>query len=344
MSIRRIAAAPLRALSMLPAEHKRRDIVVIGASAGGVRALRNLAAALPAEFPAAVLIVLHVGASKSILPELLASAGPNTAAHAHDGEALRYGHLMVAPPDHHLLLDQGNARLTRGPKENFARPAIDVLFRSAALEHGPRVIGVVLTGMLDDGTAGLQAIKRCGGVAVVQDPATAEAPSMPASALEYVEIDYCLPIEEIASMLAKLVEMPAPVRISTPSDLLHAHAASLGKENAMGDLKAIAAPSTLVCPECGGGLWEFAATKPPRFQCHTGHAYSLRALAHGMKDKTEECFWAAMRVLQERAVVCRRLATEAQRLNKTEEALDASQRAQADEAQAAHLRTLIDQL
>jgi two-component system, chemotaxis family, protein-glutamate methylesterase/glutaminase len=175
---------------MLPIEHNRRDIVVIGASAGGVSALRGLAAALPEKFPAAVLIVLHVGASDSILPQLLAAAGPNTAAHAHDGEALRYGHLMVAPPDHHLLLDQGKARLTRGPKENFARPAIDVLFRSAALEHGPRVIGVVLTGRLDDGTAGLQAIKRCGGVAIVQDPATAEAPNMPASALEYVKIDY----------------------------------------------------------------------------------------------------------------------------------------------------------
>lgn len=329
---------------MLPKENSRRDIVVIGASAGGVSALRRLAAALPAEFPAAVLIVLHVGASKSILPELLASAGPNTAAHARDGEALRYGHLMVAPPDHHLLLDQGKVRLTRGPKEHFARPSIDVLFRSAALEHGPRVIGVVLTGMLDDGTAGLQAIKRCGGLAVVQDPATAEAESMPASALEYVAIDHCLRLEEIASMLAKLVEMPAPEWLASPSDLLHAHAASLGKENVMNDLKAIAAPSALACPECGGGLWELADAKPPRFQCHTGHAYSLQTLAHGMKVKTEESFWAAMRALQERALVCRRLAMEAQRWDKTEEALEASQRAEADEAQAAHLRTLINQL
>lgn len=329
---------------MLPIENSRRDIVVIGASAGGIKALSRLAAALPAQFPAAVLIVLHVGASKSILPQLLASAGPNTAEHAHNGEALRYGHLMVAPPDHHLLLDQGKVRLSRGPKDNFARPSIDVLFRSAALEHGPRVIGVVLTGRLDDGTAGLRAIKRCGGLAVVQDPATAEAESMPASALEYVAIDHCLPLEEIASMLAMLIEMPVPARLASPIDLVHEHAASLGKENAMEDLKKIAAPSALACPECGGGLWEIDDAKPPRFQCHTGHAYSLHSLAHGMKDKTEESFWATMRALQERAVICRRLAMEAERFNKTEEALEARQRAEADEAQAAHLRTLINQL
>jgi len=202
----------------------------------------------------------------------------------------------------------------------------------------------VLTGMLDDGTAGLRAIKRCGGVAIVQDPSTAEAPSMPASALEYVEIDYCLPIEEIASMLARLVEMPAPARLASPSDLTHEHAASLGKENVLNDLKTIAAPSALACPECGGGLWELADAKLPRFQCHTGHSYSLQTLAHGMKNKTEESFWSAMRALQERAVICRRLATEAKRLDKNEEALDATQRAEADEAQAAHLRTLINQL
>lgn len=329
---------------MLPIEPDRRDIVVIGASAGGVAALRGLAAALPAEFPAAVLIVLHVGAHKSILPPLLASAGPNSAAHAKDGEALRHGHLMVAPPDHHLLIDQGKARLTRGPKENFSRPAIDVLFRSAALEYGPRVIGVVLTGRLDDGTAGLQAIKRCGGLAVVQDPSTAEAPSMPASALEYVEVDYCLPLKDIGARLAKLIQMPAPVPLAQPAELLHEHAAAAGKENAMEDLKVIAAPSTLVCPECGGGLWELNDARPPRFQCHTGHAYSLQHLAHGMKDKTEESFWTAMRAVQERAAIGRRLAAEAERLNKPQEASDAAQRAVADEAQAAHLRTLIDQL
>jgi len=173
---------PMEDASDVP--NDRRNIVVIGASAGGVGALQRLAADLPPLFPAVVLIVLHVGANRSLLPRLLAAAGPNPPVHAQDGEKLRMGHLTVAPPDHHLLVDDGSLRLTRGPKENFARPAIDPLFRSAALAYGPRVIGVVLTGSLDDGTAGLQAIKQCGGLTLVQDPTTAFAPSMPASALD----------------------------------------------------------------------------------------------------------------------------------------------------------------
>jgi two-component system chemotaxis response regulator CheB len=187
----------------------RRDIVVIGASAGGVRALCRLAADLPAEFPAAMLVVQHIGPNRSVLPELLTSAGPNTAQHARNGERIRQGHFAVAPSDHHLLVLGEAIRLTRGPKENFSRPAIDTLFRSAASEHGPRVIGVVLTGNLCDGTAGLQAIKRHGGLAVVQDPLTAFAPSMPANALGQGPIDYCLPLERIGQKLFELVQRQA---------------------------------------------------------------------------------------------------------------------------------------
>jgi two-component system chemotaxis response regulator CheB len=226
----------------------RRNIVVIGASAGGVSALQRMAADLPPEFPAAVLIVLHVGANRSLLPKLLAAAGPNSASHAQDGEKLRMGHLAVAPPDHHLLLNNGYLNLTRGPKENFARPAIDPLFRSAALTYGPRVLGVVLTGNLDDGTAGLQAIKECGGFTVVEDPSTAFAPSMPASALEYVEVDHRVPIELMGRKLAELVAQSSPEAKTTPPALRHEHAPQAGTVNAMDDLKAIAAPSAIICP------------------------------------------------------------------------------------------------
>jgi two-component system chemotaxis response regulator CheB len=326
-------------------EEQRRDIIVIGASAGGVSALCRLAADLPPKFPAALLVVLHVGPNTSLLPELLAAAGPNTAAHARDGEVLRQGHFTVAPPDHHLLVADGTARLTRGPKEHYTRPAIDSLFRSAALEHGPRVIGVVLTGGMDDGTAGLQAIKRCGGLAVVQDPLTAEVPSMPASALEYVAVDYCLPLERMASTLAELVRRRVRPRIGpTPSNLQYEHAPFTGTVNAMNDLKEIAQPSALVCPECGGGLWEVTDAVPVRYRCHTGHGYSMRTLAHAMHEKTEDSIWAAVRALQERAAVTRRIAAEKRHRGESEKAAATDHQADCDEAHAADLRGLIDRM
>jgi two-component system, chemotaxis family, protein-glutamate methylesterase/glutaminase len=322
----------------------RRNIVVIGASAGGVTALQRMAADLPPRFPAAVLVVLHVGANKSLLPQLLAAAGPNSASHAQDGERLRIGHLFVAPSDHHLLLNDGHLSLTRGPKENFARPAIDPLFRSSALAYGSRVIGVVLTGNLDDGTAGLQAIKDCGGLTVVEDPGTAFAPSMPASALEYVEIDFRVPIESMGQTLTKLVSQPSPQPKIPPRALRHEHAPQSGTVNAMDDLKAIAAPSSIVCPECGGGLWEISKARPARFRCHTGHAYTLRSLEYAMNETTEDSLWSAVRALQERAVVKRRVAEANRELHKTIEAYADDERANLDESQASELRKLLGKL
>jgi two-component system chemotaxis response regulator CheB len=319
----------------------RRNIVVIGASAGGVSALQRVAADLPPLFPAAVLIVLHVGANPSLLPKLLAAAGPNSASHAQDGEKLRIGHLAVAPPDYHLLLNEGYLGIERGPKENFARPAIDPLFRSAALSYGPRVIGVVLTGNLDDGTAGLNAIKECGGLTIVEDPSTAFAPSMPASALEHVEVDYRVSIESMGRTLAKLVNEPSPQATLPPMALRREHAPQAGTVNAMDDLKAIATPSSLACPECGGGLWEVSKVRPARFRCHTGHGYTLRSLEYAMNEATEDALWSAMRALQERAVVIRRIAEVNRELHNATAAHADEARANVDETQAAELRKLI---
>ncbi len=178
-------------------------IVVIGASAGGVEAIRFLAAALPPDFAAAVLVVLHIGAHRSVLPWLLNQKGPLPARHPGNGDPIRPGHIYVAPPDHHLLVEPGRVHLTRGPRENWVRPAIDPLFRSAAQAYGSGVVGVVLTGGLNDGTAGLFEIKRRGGVAVVQDPNDAASPDMPRSALKHVVVDHCLPLSEIAALLAE---------------------------------------------------------------------------------------------------------------------------------------------
>ena len=186
----------------------RRDIVVIGASAGGVNALLSLAQALPPGFPAAVLIVLHIGSHRSMLPELLTSSGSHRAIHPQDGEPLAPGTIYVAPPAHHMLIEGDVVRLTRGAKEHHARPAIDPLFRSAALAHGPRVIGVILTGRQDDGTAGLRAVKACGGITVVQDPADAEEPGMPTSALRHVQVDHCVPLRLLGDVLARIAGQP----------------------------------------------------------------------------------------------------------------------------------------
>ena len=197
----------------------RRDLVVIGASAGAVPVLLELATQLPAGFPAAVLVVLHVGAHHSVLPELLKGCGALHARHAVDGQALQPGTIEVAPPDLHLLVEGSRIRLQYGPKENHARPAIDPLFRSAALARGPRVIGVLLSGRLDDGTAGLRAIKQCGGLALVQDPDDAEHPEMPRSALACVDVDGCVPRSELAHTLLRLVARPlAPMTAATPTN------------------------------------------------------------------------------------------------------------------------------
>jgi two-component system chemotaxis response regulator CheB len=190
-----------------PAYH--RDTVVIGASAGGIQALRMIVRELPSPFPAAVLIVLHIGNHESALAAILRASGPHPVIQPSDGEPVRPGHIYVAVPDRHMLLEYDRIRLSRGPRENHTRPAIDPLFRSAALTRGPRVIGTLLTGRLDDGVVGLQAIKECGGLAVVQDPVSAEEPSMPANALRSVVVDRVAPLGSLAGVLAELVGEPA---------------------------------------------------------------------------------------------------------------------------------------
>ena len=187
---------------------------MIGASVGGVDAIRTLTDALPANFAAAVFVVLHVGAHKSELPWLLNELGPLRACHPEDGDPIQAGHIYVAPPDHHFLIEPWHMRLTRGPHENWSRPAVDPLFRSAALAYGPGVIGVILTGGRNDGTAGLFEVKQRGGTTVVQDPDDAADPGMPRSALRHVAIDHCLPLRDIPALLAALVGKRQPARVS----------------------------------------------------------------------------------------------------------------------------------
>lgn len=284
-------------------------VIAIGASLGGVSALRKLAAGLPADLPAAVLVVLHVGNHRSILPALLAADSALPAAHAVDGEALAAGRLYVAPPDHHMLVLDDRVVLTRGPKEHHTRPAIDPLFRSVALAWGPAAIGVVLTGSLDDGTAGLQDIKRSGGIAVVQDPNEAHSRDMPDSALRHVEVDHCVALPAMPKLLASLAATPAPRRADAPNPRSrHEHALATKEGDAMQHLEAIGRPSPYVCPECHGGLWELIDSHPPRFRCHTGHAFTARTLQDTLATAADEAIWSGLRALQERRFLLEQMA------------------------------------
>jgi two-component system chemotaxis response regulator CheB len=288
-----------------------KDIIVVGASAGGIEALRTLAGGLPKEFPASVFVVLHTAAqSPGILADILDRAGALHASNAVDKERIQPGHIYVAPPDQHLLVEPNRIRLTRGPKENRFRPAVDPLFRSAAQAYGPRVIGVILTGNLDDGTAGLWAVKRLGGTAIVQDPQDALAPSMPRSALRQVEVDHCLPLAEIAPLLARLTstsieeegEYQVPenvnieVRIAKEANSIGAGVLKLGE------------PSIYACPECHGVLLQLKEESRIRFRCHTGHAYSVDSLLAEITENVEDSLWNAIRSIEESELLLRHMA------------------------------------
>jgi two-component system chemotaxis response regulator CheB len=322
----------------------RRDIFVIGASAGGVSALLTLARALPPDLPAAVLVVLHVGANPSVLSSLMTANGKLPAVHAEDGQHVRSGVIHIAPPDRHMLVEDGVIKLTRDAKEHHARPAIDPLFRSAALAYGPRVIGVVLTGRLNDGTAGLQAVKEGGGVAVVQDPADAAHESMPQSALRSVQVDRCVPLSALGDTLVELVNEPLDAPAAADETLKQVkleHDIGRGTGDVMAKLNAAGTPSEFSCPACDGVLWEMNDDRMRRFRCHTGHAYSLLSLQSAQRIEAEEAVWGAMRALQVRARLFRALATESSSFAAEGQATARHARADKADKDAASLRDMV---
>ena len=279
------------------------SIIVIGASEGGVEALRAVATGLPAGFAAAVFVVLHVGAHRSQLPGLLSESGPLPASHPQNGETIRAGRIYVAPPDHHLVLELGRIRLTRGPRENWARPAIDPLFRSAASTYGPDVIGVILTGGLNDGTAGLYEVGQSGGVTVVQDPQGAANPSMPLSALKHVAVDHCEPLAAIPALLRRLV-----AERRTVADIQELTPARRGGMTA--DYR-FDPPVAVTCPDCGGALRRIQTGPLPQFTCHIGHVYTAQVMAAAQFAALEWSLAAALRALSERREICRQMAEDA---------------------------------
>ncbi|HTZ85635.1 MAG TPA: chemotaxis protein CheB [Solirubrobacteraceae bacterium] len=286
---------------------RQRDIVVIGASAGGVEALGTLTAGLPAELGASVFVVLHVmSGGKSVLPQILSRKCALTVAAADDGEEIERGQVYVAPPDHHMLIADGHVRLTHGPRENGHRPAVDPLFRSAARAFGRRVIGVVLSGALDDGTAGLRMICEAGGVALVQDPAGALYPSMPASALEHTPQARAVPLGQLADAICAAID--EPLGEDEPPSGNPIKSSPVAEPDRSDDDPRAGVLTALTCPECGGALWEHDEHGVIRFKCHVGHAYSSESLEASQAESLEGALWAGLRSLQERADLFNRLA------------------------------------
>ena len=285
------------------------DIIVIGASVGGVEALSNLVAQFPEDLEAAIFIVQHVSPTAAgQLAQILDRAGPLPATMAQDCESFKLGHIYVAPPDRHLLVKQGCLRVTRGLRENRVRPAIDPLFRSAAVAYGTRVVGVVLTGLQNDGTSGLIAVKRCGGIAVVQDPRNALYPDMPTNALQQVEVDYCVPVLKMGAILYRLIQEPVVATSSIPEDLRIEVSITENPTVTSGRTEELGESVSMICPDCGGPLRELRDKKLSRYRCRLGHAFTAESLLEGQSEAIEYALWAAVRTMEDRVRILMNLA------------------------------------
>lgn len=312
----------------------------MGASAGGVEALQEIVQQLPRSFPGAVFIVCHTAPVRpGRLPEVLRAVSHLPVEYATHGEAMKMGEIRIAPPDRHLLLEGESVLVTRGPKHNRVRPAVDPLFRTAAKEHGPRVVGVVLTGLLDDGAAGLLAIKREGGLAVVQDPKDARFPDMPSNALAATRVDYCVPLRAMGPLLVKLAgERVTGQRAAVPRVLEEEALGDTGGRPNMDDLGKASAYS---CPECGGVLWEVDDPELLRFRCRVGHSFSIEGLRAEHRHLGEDALWAAIRALEESASFSRRLAERCATQDITAAAEEYERRATRDQGYANQIAKML---
>jgi len=290
---------------------EKQNIIVIGASAGGFEILKKMVADFPPDFEASIFIVWHISPNVTgMMPHVLSRLGNLPATNAVNGEAIETGRIYVAPPDHHLLIERERVRVTKGPKENRFRPAIDPLFRSAAHAFGKRVIGVILSGALDDGTSGLWMIKQRGGLAVVQDPLDAEVPSMPRHAIREVKVDYIVPADEIAGLLVRLsgeqVETSGSEMEKEDLNKLEINIAAEDSAFENGIMN-FGDPSPFSCPDCHGVLFKLQEGERERYRCHTGHAFSADSLLSMITENIETSLWNAMRGVEESIILLNHL-------------------------------------
>lgn len=289
-----------------------RDIVAIGASTGGVQALRFLASRLPTDFAAIVLVTIHLPSTPmSHLDRLLTAAGPLPARFATEGERVAKGRIYIAPPERHLLIESERLILGRGPRENRARPAIDPMLRSVAACCGFRAVGLVLTGALDDGAAGLCALSQCGGITLVQDPSDAICQDMPLAALGRIEPDHVAALADIPALLQSIVAEPAGKPTQAPSRIRTEVNIARDGQRSMSETDRLGKPSVFVCPDCGGTMWEIEDGGPLRFRCHIGHAYSAGLLNLALDQNLRYAMGMSLRTLDERIALARRLGREA---------------------------------
>ena len=289
----------------------KKDIIVIGGSAGSQSVLRQIMSGLPADLPASIFVATHVPSnSPGYLADILSSAGPLPVLRAVDGQPVERGKVYAAVPDRHLLLVDGIMQLGDGPRENMTRPAIDPLFRSAALAYGPRTIGVVLSGLLNDGASGLSAIKACGGTTVVQHPLDAHADEMPLAALEAVNVDRIAPASELARVLTEIVADDAGSAVAPPDSLAMEVEIAAGARLGSAALRQIADPSAISCPDCQGVLSEMKGEGPLRYRCQIGHAMTAEILA-ARSDDVAHAMRVALRIMEERVTLVARMAQDA---------------------------------
>ena len=289
---------------------KQPPVVVIGSSAGGMDALTRLTAQFSEDFPAPIFVVNHMSAETTgeALLGVLNRHGKLECAQPEDGEKFRPGHIYLAPPDHHLMIDETSIQITKGARENRSRPSIDPLFRSAAVAHGNRVTGVILTGYLDDGTAGLDAIHRCGGTCVVQDPSDAAYPDMPRNALQATQVDHCLPLAQLGALLTELVHREHGKQPEIPEDIIIEARIARRVLSDLASVHTLGHQVPFNCPDCGGVLWEVEGVESLRYRCHTGHAFTADVLLVSQSAKIEETLWFALRMFEERKNLLGRLA------------------------------------
>lgn len=318
------------------------DIIAIGGSTGALDALRQIFADLPADLPAALLIVVHIASdARDRMADILDQAGPMTVKTAAEGDVIENGCAYVGPAGSHLLVDHGVIRLGHGPRENMVRPAVDPLFRSAALSYGPRVIGVVLSGLLDDGAAGLAAVKRCSGITVVQDPADAKASDMPRHALDACDIDYRAAAGKIAQVLARLANEPASSGHPVPGDIALEVQIAAGRPSTTELVAEIATPVALSCPSCGGVLSQMIESACLRFRCQIGHGYTADALDQQQEVAVAEAVGIALRALEERHTLLAKMAADAKRRGRVLSARQFEERATDYRRQADTIRKAV---
>jgi two-component system chemotaxis response regulator CheB len=307
------AAAPEPSSEAVQQEAAGDNLIVVGASSGGIEALKVIVGGLPADLPVAVLVVVHTSPdSPRLLADILNRPGFLPCQYAQDQEVIRTGHIYLAPPNYHLLVEPGRLRVVQGPRENRARPAIDPLFRTAAVAYGARTVGVILSGNLNDGMAGLIAVKRARGIAIVQDPSDALYPSMPQSALGAVEADHVVALSEMAAVWLQVIHQPVPAEATTflPSEQEETYMvreADRGRKR----VAAVGPPSAFVCPDCGGGLYEIEEEPLWRFRCRVGHAYTAEVLRAEKAQVLEQALWVALRTLEEKLDLHQRMAKRA---------------------------------